>query len=191
VSKLDSSVSWARALDGGEYMPGLVGLNNMKQNEYANVVVQALIRVQPIRDFFLRPENYTGCQSLLVQRFGELVRKVWNPRAFKGQVSPHEFMQAVMAASNKRFIIDRQSDPVEFLSWLVNSLHLDLTGGKRKKRSVITDCLQGELQVVTQAGTGKAKDLHTDVTDHVPFLMLGAPRWCPARTRLHLVALRP
>jgi U4/U6.U5 tri-snRNP-associated protein 2 len=60
---------------------------------------------------------------------------VWNPRAFKGQVSPHEFMQAVMAASNKRFIIDRQSDPVEFLSWLVNSLHLDLTGGKRKKRS--------------------------------------------------------
>jgi U4/U6.U5 tri-snRNP-associated protein 2 len=49
VSKLDSSVSWARALDGGEYMPGLVGLNNMKQNEYANVVVQALIRVQPIR----------------------------------------------------------------------------------------------------------------------------------------------
>jgi hypothetical protein len=46
------------------------------------------------RDFFLRPENYAGCQSLLVRRFGELVRKVWNPRAFKGQVSPHEFMQA-------------------------------------------------------------------------------------------------
>ena len=44
-------------------------------------------------DFFLRPENYASCQSLLVQRFGELVRKVWNPRAFKGQVSPHEFMQ--------------------------------------------------------------------------------------------------
>lgn len=100
-------------------------------------------------DFFLRPENYKGCTSLLVQRFGELVRrrgacvaagsqsflvpwpgsphfglallirwldfvpsaatvwcptpitriaapqvrKTWNPRAFKGQVSPHEFMQ--------------------------------------------------------------------------------------------------
>lgn len=34
-----------------------------------------------------------GGRSLLVRRFGELVRKVWNPRAFKGQVSPHEFMQ--------------------------------------------------------------------------------------------------
>lgn len=40
-----------------------------------------------------------------------------------------------MSASGKRFIIDQQSDPVEFLSWLVNTLHHDLTGGKRKKRS--------------------------------------------------------
>ena len=49
MSKLDKGVSWARALDGSEYMPGLVGLNNMKMNDYANVVVQALIRVHPIR----------------------------------------------------------------------------------------------------------------------------------------------
>ncbi len=40
-----------------------------------------------------------------------------------------------MSASGKKFIIDRQSDPVDFLSWLVNTLHSDLTGGKRKKRS--------------------------------------------------------
>ena len=54
------------------------------------------------RDFFLRPQNYAGCGSLLVQRFGELVRKVWNPRAFKGQVSPHEFMQARDCAPQRR-----------------------------------------------------------------------------------------
>ena len=30
-----------RSLDGSEYMPGLVGLNNMKANDYVNVVVQA------------------------------------------------------------------------------------------------------------------------------------------------------
>ena len=40
-----------------------------------------------------------------------------------------------MAASGKRFTIDKQSDPVEFLSWLANTLHHDLTGGKRKRRS--------------------------------------------------------
>ena len=54
-------------------------------------------------------------------------------------------VQAVMSASGKRFIIDKQSDPLDFLSWLVNSLHTDLTGGKRKKRS-------GECTVLPPAG---------------------------------------
>ncbi len=40
MARLDRDVGWARALDGTEYMPGLVGLNNMKANDYANVVVQ-------------------------------------------------------------------------------------------------------------------------------------------------------
>ena len=40
VARLDRDVGWARALDGTEYMPGLVGLNNMKANDYANVVIQ-------------------------------------------------------------------------------------------------------------------------------------------------------
>lgn len=47
--RLDADVTWVRALDGSEYMPGLVGLNNMKANDYANVVVQTLARVAPIR----------------------------------------------------------------------------------------------------------------------------------------------
>jgi hypothetical protein len=42
--------------------------------------------------------------------------------------------------------------------------------------AVITDCLQGELEVVTEAGTGKAKEAMQDATDHVPFLMLGEPQ---------------
>lgn len=170
---MDESVKWARALDGTEYMPGLVGLNDIKLNGYANVVIQTLIRIKPVRDYFLRDQNYKDSPSALVKSFGELVRKVWNTRAFKGQVSPHEFMQAVMAASGKRFVLERQSDPVEFFSWLANTLHADLTGGKRKRLSVITDCLQGEMQVTTLAGTGSAKDAPSDVTTTVPFLMLG------------------
>lgn len=40
IASLDTSVRWSRALDGTEYMPGLVGLNNMRANDYANTVVQ-------------------------------------------------------------------------------------------------------------------------------------------------------
>lgn len=58
------------------------------------------------------------------------------------QVSPHEFMQIVMKSSNKRFTIEQRGDPVEFWSWFLNSLHLALTGGKRKKASVVSRCFQ-------------------------------------------------
>ncbi len=57
-------------------------------------------------------------------------------------------MQAVMAASGKRFVIDRQADPVDFLSWFLNALHADLTGGKRKKPSVVTRCFQARSRGV-------------------------------------------
>ena len=40
VAGLDRDVSWARTLDGAEYMPGLVGLNDMRANDYANVIIQ-------------------------------------------------------------------------------------------------------------------------------------------------------
>jgi U4/U6.U5 tri-snRNP-associated protein 2 len=58
------------------------------------------------------------------------------------QVSPHEFMQAVMTASAKRFTIDKQSDPVDFLSWFLNALHAELTGGRRKRPSIVSRCFQ-------------------------------------------------
>ncbi|CAL5229982.1 g13414 [Coccomyxa viridis] len=177
IPELDSDSKWMRALDGSEYMPGLVGLNNMSRNDYVNVIVEALSRVLPLRNFFLLPHNYSSCKSVLVQRFGALLRKMWNPRQFKGQVSPHEFMQQVMAASSKRFTIEKKSDPVEFLSWLLNTIHSDLTGGKRKKPSIISKCFQGELEITTEAGSGKAAQpgpdgqLH-DHVERVPFLML-------------------
>jgi hypothetical protein len=41
IPELDSDSRWMRALDGSEYMPGLVGLNNMSRNDYVNVIIQA------------------------------------------------------------------------------------------------------------------------------------------------------
>lgn len=39
---------------------------------------------------------------------GDLIRKVNNPKAFKGHVSPHEFLQAIATSSKKRFRITEQ-----------------------------------------------------------------------------------
>lgn len=87
ISRLDQDVRWSRALDGNEYMPGLLGLNNMKHNDYVNVLVQIFSRVAPVRNVFLQPSNFNDSMSSLTIQFGELLRKMWNPRNFKGQVS--------------------------------------------------------------------------------------------------------
>ena len=59
-----------------------------------------------------------GDQSFeLVTRFGELIRKLWNPKNFKAHVSPHEMLQAVVLCSKKQFQITEQGDAGTFLPW--------------------------------------------------------------------------
>ncbi|KAL3678845.1 hypothetical protein R1sor_021801 [Riccia sorocarpa] len=191
VLVLDKSKQWARALDGSDYLPGMVGLNNIKETDFMNSTIQSLMRVTPLRDFFLIPANYENYKSPLVARFGELTRKIWHARNFKGQVSPHEFLQAVMVASKKRFRIGVQSDPVDFISWLLNTLHTDLGGTKKPYSSIIYKCFQGELEVMKEVQKGhmeksqseenfdsnakKAKSSATvkEEISKMPFLMLG------------------
>lgn len=40
IKNLDNSTKLSRAIDGSLYMPGIVGLNNIKANDYCNVVLQ-------------------------------------------------------------------------------------------------------------------------------------------------------
>jgi len=104
---------------------GCIGLNNLKATDYVNVVIQALCRVPDFRNFFMHYGNIkkevtadsVNLVDLLPRRFAELVRKIWNPKSFKGHVSPHEFMQAISLKSNKRFTIIQQKDPLQLLAW--------------------------------------------------------------------------
>lgn len=164
VAEIDRTPRTSLTIAGKEYVPGYVGMNNIKENDYLNVVVQALSHVPPLRNYFLL-EDFTGSQSELVKRTSILFRKIWNPRAFKSHVSPHELLQEISLRSNKRFTLTAQSDPVEFLSWFLNNLHLGLGGSKTKPgSSMVQRVLQGKLKVESQAITAKA-----DVGDRLRF----------------------
>ncbi|KAI1805549.1 cysteine proteinase [Daldinia bambusicola] len=155
VMELDRKARTAWTLDGKEYTPGFVGMNNIKENDYLNVVVQALSHVSPLRNYFLLED--LSSRTELVKRCGILFRKIWNPRAFKNHVSPHELLQEISLRSNKKFTLTNQSDPVEFLSWFLNNLHLGLGGSKTKPgSSIIQRIFQGKLKVESQAITAKA-----------------------------------
>ena len=147
----------SRAFNGTMYLPGIVGLNNIKANDYCNVVLQALSHVTPIRNYFLNEDNYKSVKRppgdisfLLVQRFGELIRKLWNPKNFKAHVSPHEMLQAVVLCSKKKFQITEQGDAIQYLSWLLNALHLALGGTKKVKSSVIYRTFRGSMTIHTK-----------------------------------------
>ncbi|XP_033031197.1 U4/U6.U5 tri-snRNP-associated protein 2 isoform X2 [Trachypithecus francoisi] len=131
IANLDKQAKLSRAYDGTTYLPGIVGLNNIKANDYANAVLQALSNVPPLRNYFLEEDNYKNIKRppgdimfLLVQRFGELMRKLWNPRNFKAHVSPHEMLQAVVLCSKKTFQITKQA--------------------------IVTDVFQGSMRIFTK-----------------------------------------
>lgn len=174
VVKLDKEVHDAWDLSGSRYRPGktsplllmrqvrilivagFVGMNNIKANDYLNVVVQLLAHVHPIRNFFLLHEFPTPGTPELALRFSTLVRKLWNSKAFRSHVSPHELLQEIAMRSSKRFTLSQQSDPVEFLSWFLNNLHLSLGGSKKPSStptSVVQAAFQGQLRIESQAIT--------------------------------------
>ncbi|TGO82066.1 hypothetical protein BPOR_0931g00040 [Botrytis porri] len=155
VMAMDREAKSSWTLSGKEYIPGFVGMNNIKDNDYFNVVIQALSHVPPLRNFFLLEDFHNKAE--LIKRVSILFRKIWNPRAFKSHVSPHELLQEISLKSNKKFNLTTQSDPVEFLSWFLNNLHLALGGSKTKPgSSIIQKIFQGKLKVESQAITAKA-----------------------------------
>lgn len=149
IASLDHSSTLARDVYGVAYLPGFVGLNNLKCTDYVNVVLHALGHVRPLRNYFLQPENYAHCNNALVQKFGEVLRKMWSRRNFKSVVSPQELLQAIATASKKRFRIGEQAECMEFLSWFLNTLHQGLGGTQRPGSSIIHECFQGTVQVVS------------------------------------------
>ncbi|SGZ33429.1 BQ5605_C041g11964 [Microbotryum silenes-dioicae] len=139
LQRIDAAENPSYDLAQKPYYPGFVGLNNIKANSYMNCILHALVHVTPLRNYFILDPHVTSSDATeLVRRFSMLCRKIWNPRAFKAQVSPHELLQECANASAKRFKITQASDPLEFLGWLLNALHRDLGGNKKPKSSTST-----------------------------------------------------
>ncbi|OAL33870.1 hypothetical protein AYO20_06881 [Fonsecaea nubica] len=180
VKMLDKDPKESTDLAHKRYRPGFMGMNNIKANDYLNVVVQALAHISPLRDFFLLQE-FPHTASQLPVRFSTLVRKLWNPRAFRSHVSPHELLQEIALRSSKRFTLTHQSDPVDLLAWLLNNLHSTLGGSRKALSSPIYKCFQGKLRVESQEITAKSdttgdrlrfEESSNIKTDLHPFLIL-------------------
>ena len=190
----------SRGLDGTVYNPGYIGLNNLGNMDYANVILQTLWRVVPLRNCMLFYRNTSELKQThtwtLTYRFAELIRKIWSSRNFKGHVSPHEVYQEASLASEKKFSIGETKDPLAFLAWFFNALsdgfkrnHLRINHSHKVaplKSTVIEDTFQGEIEISTlkpkdSNNTGKsqrgidAQYMMTEETKKFLFLSLDVP----------------
>jgi hypothetical protein len=77
--------------------------------------IAGMTHITPLRHYLLqkmdcgrvkRPPVYRS--FLLVQRFGDRMKKLWNHRNFKVHVSPHEMLQAVVVWSRRTFKFTEQ-----------------------------------------------------------------------------------
>ena len=155
---MNSNTVLARDVHGVSYLPGFVGLNNLKCTDYVNVVLHALSHVRPIRDFFLNPSNYSFVSKEkypIVYKFGEVIRKVWSKHNFKSMVSPHDFIQAMTVSSKRKFLIGKQAEAVELMVWLLNELHQGLGGSKKPNSSIIYKTFQGKVHLRKRVKTIK------------------------------------
>lgn len=161
VKRLDREAKESTDLSNKRYRPGFVGMNNIKANDYLNVIIQTLAHVSPLRNFFLL-HPFPPNSPQLPLRSSTLIRKLWNPRAFRSHVSPHELLQEITLRSSKRFTLTTQSDPVDFLSWFLNTLHLSLGGSKstsKSSSSIIHRTFRGLLRMESQAITARSDTL--------------------------------
>lgn len=126
VRSIDERSTLCTDAHGRPYLPGLIGLNNVSHTDYVTATVLALAHIKPFRDYFLVSSNTSSSSSPLVRRFAELMRRLWSPRALKAVVSPHDFLNTVSDASERKYGVGKAAEAVEFATWLLNSLHRDL-----------------------------------------------------------------
>ncbi|CAI4223319.1 unnamed protein product [Auanema sp. JU1783] len=190
IASLDKQTRMARAYDDSTYYPGVVGLNNIKANDYCNVIFSALAQVSPLRNYFLQEENYAKIKrppgdilSELPKRFGELIRKIWNPKAFRKHVSPHEMLQATVLCSEKKFQFTKQSDAADFMNFLLNTLHTALNGNNKTNSSIVYKAFRGRMRqysrkvMPTEATEEERRQLlilpeYQETVKEIPFLYL-------------------
>lgn len=154
IQKLSGELT-SKDLNGKVYSVGFVGLNNIFSNDYSNVGLQLLLHIPRIRDFYLQlttPKQLALYEAIskkspLNHKFGLLARKLWSQDLFKSQVSPHELLQYISNASKKKFPLNEQKSPKQFVLWLINQLHSQLSQINHLRKTVFSKSLQGSIEV--------------------------------------------
>lgn len=152
---IDKSNELSYSLDGKEYLPGYIGINNLKNNDYIIVVLQAFAHLKKFRNYFLKQTfneqrsvtNNEKIVEVFLSKLSELFRKMWNKSNFKDHISPHEILQSISVSSKKKYAVTtkKTNDAISFMAWFINTVSNFLK--KHTKGDVITEYFTGTMQI--------------------------------------------
>lgn len=142
-------------------------MNTPNSGDSATAILQCLLHLPKFRDYLLEESFYHDdrpASELLVQ-MSTLTKRIWNSTPWRQSVSPHEVFHEISIRSDGKFGVGAKSDPIEFYSWIVNTLHRDLAldakrrGVKKASVTPISDLFQGQVTIQTEKLTRKKQEL--------------------------------
>jgi len=150
IEQLDRYPIFAKTIDNLTYTVGVVGLNNTKNNDHINVLLQVISHVSIFRNYLITQSNQKYYEkSELTKRIGVLMRRMWCPKLFRNHLSPHEISQEFSNKSKKKYSIGVRANLVQFLSWFLNTVHEDLIDDSSNK-SIISECFRGKVEITAE-----------------------------------------
>jgi ubiquitin C-terminal hydrolase len=119
---------------------GHCGLRNLGNTCYMNSALQCLSQVVPLTDYFLQHKDIEGD---VAQAYSDFIRNVWSDRKI------FEPRQIKMSVSNyaPQFTGFNQEDAHEFMTFLLNQLHIDLK--QQQTTSIISELFHGRVNGIT------------------------------------------
>ncbi|KAJ3208959.1 hypothetical protein HK099_008610 [Clydaea vesicula] len=114
-------------------------------------------------------ESYKNVKNFSQISFSyDLTKKSYIPGYIGlNNVKANDYINEISSASKKKFIMLKQNDPIEFLSWFLNSLHTSLVQGPKKgKTSIIHDLFRGELKIESQHIVDSTSNSAPQTTDN-------------------------
>jgi U4/U6.U5 tri-snRNP-associated protein 2 len=170
---LDKEESTILTLDMRTAIRGVMGMNTLHASDASNAVFQCLIHLPYLRNFLLNDALYTfdgKPASELFAQLGNLTKRVWNVRPWRSTVSPHDLLQEISIRSEGKFGVGVKCDPIDFYSWIINTLHRDLLadakrrGVKKPSSSAISDLFQGLVTIYSEKLTSKRQISENEVS---------------------------
>lgn len=141
----DSNKSTTAAVPKWKKTPGTVGIYNHGNSCFMNAVLQCLSSVDPFTEYFVKDifkndlkNSTSGKKGVFRSNHGEvteqlayLLKCIWTGK-YTSDVS-REF-KAVVGKFNNQYKGDHQHDAQEFLLWLLDRIHEDISVFSKKKQ---------------------------------------------------------